>query len=369
MFEGRRFLLRSVSSILIHYLKPFPNNFVLIDTSLKFFYGIQTEICNLKGTKLMYSRRDFGKLALVGLPFSLAFGQINSKVNGVRIGVQSYSFRTMPLDDAIKAMAEIGIGECELFSGHVEPRPNFGAGGPRPTGQPGGGTAGPPPQGQMSGGRPGQNPEAREALRKWRLTTPLDHFKAVRKKFDDAGVKLQAYNYSFNDSFTDEEIDRGFQMARALGVEFITASSTLSSAKRVAPFADKYKIVVAMHNHANLTDPNEFARPESFKQALSMSKHFGINLDIGHFVAAGFEPLSFIEQHHARITNLHIKDRKKDNGPNTVWGQGDTPIKQVLQLLKQKKYNIPANIEYEYRGDDAVAEVRKCFQYIKDALA
>jgi sugar phosphate isomerase/epimerase len=297
----------------------------------------------------MYSRRDFGKLALVGLPFSLAFGQVNSKVNGVRIGVQSYSFRTMPLDDAIKAMADIGIGECELFSGHVEPRP---------------------PQAQVGGGgRPGQSPEAREALRKWRLTTPLDHFKAVRKKFDAAGIKLQAYNLSFNDNFTDEEIDRGFQMAQALGVKFITASSTLSSAKRVAPFADKHKIIVAMHNHANLTDPNEFAKPESFEKALAMSKYFGVNLDIGHFIAAGYEPAAYIEQHHARITNLHLKDRKKDNGPNTVWGQGDTPIKQVLQLLKQKKYDIPANIEYEYRGDDAVAEVRKCFQYIKDALA
>lgn len=219
-------------------------------------------------------------------------------------------------------------------------------------------------------------PEMREAMRKrqeemrkWRLTVSLDHFKDVRKKFDAAGVKLQAYNLSFNDNFTDEEIDRGFQMARALGVKLITASSTLSAAKRVAPFADKYKITVAMHNHANLTDPNEFAKPESFAQALAMSKNFGVNLDIGHFIAAGFDPIAYIQEHHGRITNLHIKDRKKENGPNTPWGQGDTPIKEVLQLLKQKKYDIPANIEYEYRGEDAVVEVRKCFQYIKEVLA
>ena len=309
----------------------------------------------------MYSRRDFGKLALVGLPMSGALaqgstktnGKTNGKINGVRIGIQSYSFRSLSLDDAIKAMAEIGIGECELYSGHVEPR------------------IGPP-----GGGRDQMTPEMREAMRKrqeearkWRLTVSLDHFKDVRKKFDAAGVKLQAYNLSFNDNFTDEEIDRGFQMARAIGVKIITASSTLSSAKRVAPFADKYKITVAMHNHANLTDPNQFAKPESFAAALAMSKYFAVNLDIGHFVAAGFDPVAYIEANHARITNLHIKDRKKENGPNTPWGEGDTPIKQVLQLLKQKKYDIPANIEYEYQGDDAVIEVRKCFQYIKDALA
>ena len=208
-----------------------------------------------------------------------------------------------------------------------------------------------------------------EDTRKWRLTVPLDHFKDIRKKFDAAGVKLQAYNLSFNDSFNDEEIDRGFQMAQALGVKLITASSTVKTAKRVAPFADKYKITVAMHGHSNITDPNEFATPASFAQAMAMSKYFAVNLDIGHFFAAGFDPVAYLTEHHSRISNLHLKDRKKDNGPNTPWGEGDTPIKQVLQLVKQKKWDIPANIEYEYRGQDAVAEVRKCFQYIKSALA
>ena len=73
----------------------------------------------------MYTRREFGKLTLAGLPLSMALAPINSRVDGVRIGVQSYSFRTLSLDFAIKAMADIGIGECELFSGHVEPRPSF----------------------------------------------------------------------------------------------------------------------------------------------------------------------------------------------------------------------------------------------------
>ena len=322
----------------------------------------------------MYSRREFGRFALIGLPATVAFArgssEINSKVNGVRIGAQSYSFRSLSLEDAIKAMAEIGIGECELFSGHVEPR----------FGPPGGGGQRPPessgrtpPQGASPQGGGGMTAEARrqrqEEVRKWRLTVPLDHFKDVRKKFDSAGIKLQAYNLSFNDNFTDEEIDRGFQMAQALGVKFITASSTLSAVKRVAPFAEKYKITVAMHGNSNLTDPNQFAKPESFKAALEMSKYFAVNLDIGHFFAAGFDPVKYIEENYTRITNLHIKDRKKENGPNTPWGQGDTPIKEVLQLVKRKKYNIPANIEYEYQGEDTVAEVRKCFQYIKDALA
>jgi sugar phosphate isomerase/epimerase len=100
-----------------------------------------------------------------------------------------------------------------------------------------------------------------------------------------------------------------------------------------------------------------------------MSKYFGINLDIGHFFAAGYDPVDYLEKQHARIQVLHIKDRKKNDGANTPWGEGDTPIKEVLQLLKKKKYKIPANIEYEYRGDDAVAEVKKCVAFCKAALS
>jgi sugar phosphate isomerase/epimerase len=279
-------------------------------------------------------------------------------------------------------MSEIGIGECELFAGHVEPRPpSVGpGGGGRPPTPPAAPPA--PPSGSAAQGAPPAPPAApppprapnpamqanREELRKWRLSTPLDHFAGVRKKFEAAGIKVQAYNYSFNDSFTDEEIDRGFEMAKALGAGFITSSATVSSAKRVAPFADKHKFIVAMHNHSNVKDPNEFATPESFATALGYSKFFRINLDIGHFVAGGNDPIAYIKQQHALITNLHLKDRKKDQGPNVPWGQGDTPITQVLQLLKKEKHDIPANIEFEYPGEDPVAEVRTCFEYCKTAL-
>jgi sugar phosphate isomerase/epimerase len=314
-------------------------------------------------SSFVYTRREFGKMTLAGMPLFCFRGPINSRFDGVRIGVQSYSFRTMPLDAAIKAMAVIGIGECELFAGHVEPRPAFGGGRPRTKGAGSPPTKAEPAKGAGSAVRKGQ-----EELRHWRLSVPMDHFTAIRRKFDDAGIRLHAYNYSFNDGFSDEEINRGFEMAKALGVDIITASSTLSAAKRVAPFANMHRMTVAMHGHDNVRDPNQFATPESFEKAMALSKHFWINLDIGHFFAAGYDPVEFIEKHHDRITNLHVKDRKKNHGDNTPWGEGDTPIKQVLQLLKSKRYDIPADIEYEYRGADPVVEVRKCFQYCKDAL-
>jgi sugar phosphate isomerase/epimerase len=127
-----------------------------------------------------------------------------------------------------------------------------------------------------------------------------------------------------------------------------------------------------LHGHDNVTDPNETGSLESYAKALSYGKYNGVNLDIGHFTSANYDAIAFLKEHHARITNLHVKDRKKDHGPNTVWGEGDTPIKAVLQLLKKEKYPFPANIELEYpipEGSDRVAEVKKCFAYCKAALA
>jgi sugar phosphate isomerase/epimerase len=285
----------------------------------------------------MVSRRDFGRIALAALPLAArGAAKIDSKINGVQIGLQSYSFRDRPMAKAIEACKEVGLGEVELWQGHVEPQ-TTGAG-------------------------------AREELRKWRLETPLDTFANVRKQWNDAGIELYAYNLSFNNSFSDAEIDRGFEMAKAMGVKVLTASSTVSAAKKVAPFADKHKIQVAMHGHDNLTDPEQFAKPESFAAALEMSKYFMINLDIGHFVSAGYDPVEYLKEHHNRIVDLHIKDRTKAHA-NLPFGQGETPIKEVLTLLRTNKWKIPANIEYEYRGTDAVTEVKKCYQFMKESLA
>lgn len=212
--------------------------------------------------------------------------------------------------------------------------------------------------------------KAREDLRQWRLSTPIDHFKDIRKKFDSAGINIYAYTMNYRDDFTDEELDKTFEQAKGLGTDVIATSTQLTMTKRLLPLAEKHKIYVAFHGHDQTSNPNEFSTPETFQKALDMSKYFKVNLDIGHFTAAGYDPVAYINEHHDRITHLHVKDRKKDHGPNQPLGEGDTPIRQVLLLLKDKKYPIPAFIEYEYRGTGtSVEEVKKCMEYMKKILA
>jgi len=300
----------------------------------------------------MYSRREFGLLALSSLTLpALCRAQT---ISGVRLGVQTYSLRDLPrpagadmVGPLIKGMKEIGFTECELWAPQIEPAQPLGR-----------------------GRSPEDVQKSREELRRWRVETPLEHFQGIRKAFDAAGIRIWAFNYSPDVRYTDEEINRGFEIANALGAEIITASATLESARKIAPFAEKHRMVVAMHNHSRTDDPNEFARPESFGAAMKISKYFKVNLDIGHFTAANYDAVAFLKEHHASVTNLHIKDRKRNQGDNVAWGTGDTPIRDVLQLLKREKWPIRAYVEYEHRGTAGpVEEVKTCFAYAKQVLA
>ena len=291
----------------------------------------------------MQSRRQFTRGLLAAIPLAKAYAAINSKFGGVQIGAQSYSFRDLPADQILPAFVKCGLGEAELMSNHAE---------------------------ALLGAPSGRGPEAAEALKKWRGSVSMDKYKDLRKQFDAAGVNIELLCYNLNGNVSDDEIEYSFQMAKALSAKAISSSTHVSIAKRVAPFADKHRMMWGAHGHDNTKDPDEFSTPESFATAMSYGKYMGVNLDIGHFWAANYDPIAYIKEHHARVTNLHLKDRKKDHGPNMPWGQGDTPIKEVLLLLKKEKYALPANIEYEYKGPDGtVAEVTKCVEFCRAALA
>jgi sugar phosphate isomerase/epimerase len=301
-----------------------------------------------------------GMLALATLPITqrLRAAKIDSTFHGVRIGAITYSFNRIAVPDPqaiIDAYVEIGIGEAELMSNHCEAL----AGAPSP----------PRPAG---GGRAAMTPEQREQLRQWRTSTGPDTWKAVRRKFNDAGIEVTLLCYNMNDNMKDEDIEYGFSMAEGLGVKAMSTSTTLTMAKRIAPVADRHKLLVGYHGHDATNDPNQTATLESYDTLMAYGKYNGVNLDIGHFTAANYDAVAFIKAHHAKITNLHVKDMKKDHGTYTPFGEGDTPIKAVLQLMKKERYGFPGNIELEYRyppESSLIAEMKKCLAYCKECLA
>lgn len=300
------------------------------------------------------SRRDFLTSAAafaagLAMPRSILAADSskpNSVMNGVRVGCISYSYRSMAnsAEDVLKALVTDGLSEVELMGNTIQQYAGIGGGG------------------KAKGGAPEPAAKVTDAEREAQLAKCRD----LRKMYNDAGVNIHLHKLGFGQS--DEEIEFNFLIAKALGAIGITTERNDFLARRVAPFAEKHKIWVAFHNHTNNVPIIDKPDP-----IFDFGSFIGLNVDIGHYVAGtkGQSPIPVLEKYHDRIINLHLKDRTADGG-NLPWGQGQTPIKEVLQLMRKEKWTFPANIELEYKipdGSDAVKEVAKCVQYCREALA
>lgn len=328
------------------------------------------------------SRREFlvkGSIASLGLmtasapawskPFFLS-KKPNSKFLGVQIGVITYSFRSMPgnAQQLLKYITESGISAIELMGDAVE---EF-AGVP----------ANPVKMAPRVAGKPPQFTEEQKAQMKahqkqvadWRSTVSMDRFKEIKNMYNKAGVDIYAFKpNALGPNNTDAEVEYALRAAKALGASSVTVELPTDPAqsKRLGDFGAKHKVYIGYHAHLQATDT-------AWDTALSQSPYNSMNFDCGHYIAAGGNNtketlLALIEAKHDRITTLHIKDRKTkaNGGANMPWGQGDTPVKEILSLLKEKKYAIPATIELEYdipAGSDAVKETKICLAFAKNAL-
>lgn len=271
----------------------------------------------------------------------------NSVFNGVHIGAITYSYRGGPstAEYTLECLLKDGLSETELMDGPIRSYAGIPAGG---RGQ--GGDASQP---------------ISDADRAKQRAEQLAKCAQLRKMFNDAGVNIHIHKTPFGQS--DDEIDFNFEIAKALGCKAITTERNDGQAKRLAPFAQKHKVWVAFHNHTNNVPTMENLDP-----LMQIGDYIGFNLDIGHYVAGthGKSPIPVLEKYHDKIISLHLKDRTADGG-NLPWGQGQTPIKEVLQLLRKEKWPIYADVELEYKvpdGSDPVKEVAKCVQYCKEAL-
>jgi len=318
------------------------------------------------------SRRDIGRMALAGLPAALpAQAKPNSKFGGIQIGINiPYSFHGLPsnADQILGYLAQTGISAVELRTQPIEAFLGAPAAAARGVGD----SPAVPRQGKLAPEQEAAQMAEIAELKKWRLSRPMSDFKAFRKKYEDAGVLIEIVKMDRIDTASDETLDYCFQMAKALGAYAISCEIPVSKTKRLGQFAAKHKLMVGYHGHGNLTNPEAFGRLGAWEQAFWYSKYNGANVDIGHFFASnGFSPAEWIKENHTRITHVHLKDRKANNGPGMPWGQGDTPLKEILLMMRREKYKFQATIELEYKipeGSNVLAEIAKCVQYAKQVL-
>jgi sugar phosphate isomerase/epimerase len=295
---------------------------------------------------MVISRRGLGRVVLAGLPVARAFAGANSYYKGVQLGICSYSFRGMGLDELIRQMAAVPMGQLELENAFVEPA--------------------------LGAGR-GQTPEQREALRKWRLTVSLDEIRGIRRRLDDAGVDVYAYNIPVNDTFTEEELDRVFRIGRLLGAIAVNSATTLKSVPMLAAAAERHNMRVGLHPTGMATVPDAIGSGDSYRKAFAESPRIGANLDLNGWRAWGPEPLAFLREIAGHITTIHTHDSKpaEPRAVGVPFGEGANPIREVLRLMQKERFNFVAMIERTYNlpeGADNVAELRRSLQYCQAAL-
>jgi sugar phosphate isomerase/epimerase len=311
-----------------------------------------------------YTRREFAKLGLAALPGAALLSGVSrlgaaegaadapakpdSKVAGVQIGLNvPYSFASpiMSGDDILKNCVQLGLSGVELRTQPVEAFLGL-------------------PMVEAAKNRA----EISEQLREWRKTVSLDPVKDFRAKYESAGVLIEIVKVDGIFKMSDEEIDYAFALAKALGGRAISTeiSQKEEELKRLGGFADKHEFMVGYHGHAK-------TKPEDWEGAFALAKFNGANVDLGHFVAGNnISPVPFLKEHHERVTHVHVKDRKFNNGPNTPFGEGDTPIAEVLRLIRDNKWNMQATIEFEYKvpaGSDRMTEIARSIKFCRDALA
>lgn len=347
-----------------------------------------------KDTTHSISRRSFlGTSATVIAGASLAgssawgapaiissFRKPDSVINGVQIGVITYSFRSMADQSAeatLKYIVDAGMSATELMGGPAE---SFAGMPESPVdrraffqlmrAQRSGEELTDDQKKEMAEIRAQMEAYGKEVA-EWRAKVPMDKFVQVRNMFKDAGVSIYGFKpNAFGKDNTDAEIDYGMRAAKVLGASHVTLEHPSDDAHtlRLAKIAKKHKIFVAYHGHEQQT-------PTFWDTALAQSKYNAMNLDIGHYIAAGnTQPLALLREKHDRISSMHVKDRQTPahGKGNLPWGTGDTPITEALQLMKAEKYTFPATVELEYNipeGSDAVKEVQKCLAYCEKALS
>lgn len=332
-------------------------------------------------TAALVSGAVLSNTKLFGMPALIRkLGESGSLINGVQIGTITYSFRDMPDQSAeatLKYVLDSGISAIELMG---DPAESFAGKPKNPTDM----RAIYPlmrkrnQKQELTADELKTLTEADVQIKaynaevaKWRINAPMASFEKVRKMYEQAGVKIYGFKpNAFGKDNTDADVDYGMRAAKALGANQVTVEHPADDAQtlRLGTMAQKHGIRMGYHGHEQQT-------PTFWDTALTQSPGNAMNFDLGHYVAAGQpDPLALIKQKHARICSMHIKDRQNPaNGKgNLPWGQGNTPLTEVLSLMRAQKYTFPAAVELEYKvpeGSNSVAEVKKCLDYCRKILS
>ncbi len=245
---------------------------------------------------------------------------------GWKLAIQSYTFHKFTLIEAMDKTAELGVKYMEVYPGH------------------------------KLGGKWGD--------KVFGYDLDAQTQKEIKQLAADRGIQIVAMGvFVPNES---SEWEKAFSFAKSMGMEMITSEPPLKDWDLVEKLADKYNIIISVHNHPS---PSTYSTPTALLDAIAKRSHrLGSCADVGHWNRDNLDHLDCLRQLNGRITSFHFKDieaKRADGGErhDVIWGTGVLDVKQILQIMKEQKFKGYLSIEYEYNWDNSVPDIRQCIDY------
>lgn len=244
--------------------------------------------------------------------------------NGLRLGVTSYSTRTLTLDESIATMKIVRISNLALFKAHCN----------------------------------------------WEGGT-VDECRAVGEKLKAAGLRLTGSGV-INLPNDEGKCRQAFENVKAAGMATMVCKPAKDAFALVEKLAKEFDQKLAIHNHG--PEDKEYPSPAVAYEAIkSLDARIGLCIDVGHTARFGEDPITSIKKYAARVYDVHMKDSVAVVGaqkdvPIEV-GAGRLDIRGILRALLEVKYNGVVTFEYEKVAGNPVTGLAESLGYVRGVLA
>ena len=275
------------------------------------------------------SRRDLIRLgaaavpalATLGAPACLAATETPDPWRGLKVGIASYSFHKLSLDDAIRGVRRVGVKYVSIKDVHLP------------------------------------------------LKSTTEQRQEVVRKFRDAGITpLSCGVVGLSDD--EAEIRNAFEYARDAGIPTVVCKPTRASLPLLDKLVKEFDLKLAIHNHG----PEDKVWPspyDAWEAVQSFDRRLGLCIDVGHTARCGVDPSEAIRKCAARLYDLHLKDLEGPPGklrPVEV-GRGVLDVRKMLTTLIDLKYEGHVGLEYEKDANDPIPGAAESIGYVRGVLS
>jgi sugar phosphate isomerase/epimerase len=262
----------------------------------------------------MMTRRTATRALTFGIG---AFGSSARASSRLRIGIGTYTYHSLSMNDMIQRLTALHITEVEMSRGEF-----------------------------------------------MLMKPPTDSMcRSARSGFDRAGIRcVSYYTATIKD---DQDLDYAVRFAKLLGSSNITGDATGDMLRKIDERLTREGLTFGIHNHY-FKQKFAYESPDDVLKALAgRSKTMGATLDVGHIASCGYDTVEAVSKLAPFLKVVHLKDVAASGGEdNVLIGQGIARIPAVIEELHKVSYRGLVAIEYEKEGD-VDADVRREVEFAR----